>query len=151
MKRTHAELLEKIRLSEDSFLELKEVRFIGDRVRGPAQGDLVDELAAFANSAGGVLVLGVEDRNRAVVGTDLEGLDAVESLLRQACEDSVTPPLAPIIERLTLPDAADDGQSVRAPKSRRLLAAGGLVEAPDTARSACTPVSAAKSVAPHPL
>jgi len=112
MKRTHAELLEKIRLSEDSFLELKEVRFIGDRVRGPAQGDLVDELAAFANSAGGVLVLGVEDRNRAVVGTDLEGLDAVESLLRQACEDSVTPPLAPIIERLTLPDAAGVGQPV---------------------------------------
>ena len=55
MLATRSELLEKIRLGEDSFLELKEVKFAGGKVRGPSQDRLADELAAFANSSGGVL------------------------------------------------------------------------------------------------
>jgi predicted HTH transcriptional regulator len=112
MLATRSELLEKIRLGEDTFLELKEVRFAGNKVRGPAQNDLADELAAFANSAGGVLLLGVEDKSRAVIGIKLDKLDAVEVLLRQACEDAIKPPLAPIIERMTLPDAVGTEQPV---------------------------------------
>ncbi|MBE2294398.1 MAG: putative DNA binding domain-containing protein [Phycisphaerales bacterium] len=104
MLATRSELLEKIRLGEDSFLELKEVKFAGGKVRGPTQDGLADEMAAFANSAGGVLLLGVEDRSREVVGIEIDKLDAVEALLRQACEDAIKPPLAPIIERMTLPD-----------------------------------------------
>jgi predicted HTH transcriptional regulator len=109
---TRAELIEKIRLGEDSFLELKEVKFAGGKVRGPAQEDLADELAAFANSAGGVLLLGVENSTREVLGIPLDRLDAVEALVRQACEDSVKPPLAPIIERMTLPDSTGAEQPV---------------------------------------
>jgi predicted HTH transcriptional regulator len=112
MLATRSELLEKIRLGEDSFLELKEVRFAGEKVRGPSQDDLADELAAFANSAGGVLLLGVEDKSREVVGIELARLDQVEALVRQACEDSIRPPLAPIIERLNLPDSVGDEQPV---------------------------------------
>jgi predicted HTH transcriptional regulator len=112
MLATRSELLEKIRLGEDSFLELKEVRFAGNKVRGPTQDDLADELAAFANSAGGMLVLGVEDKSRAVTGIELDKLDAVEVLVRQACEDAIKPPLAPIIERMTLPDAGGVEQPV---------------------------------------
>ena len=103
---TRSELLEKIRLGEDSFLELKEVKFAGGKVRGPAQDALADELAAFANSAGGVLLLGVEDTSRAVLGIPIEQLDAVERVVREACEQSIKPPLAPVIERMTLPDLA---------------------------------------------
>ena len=62
------DLLDKIRLGEDSFLELKEVRFSGDRVNGPNRESLADELAAFANSRGGVCVLGVEDGSREILG-----------------------------------------------------------------------------------
>ncbi len=51
------ELLDKIRLGEDSLLELKEVRFAGERVSGPHRDSLADELAAFANSHSGVCVL----------------------------------------------------------------------------------------------
>ena len=101
---TRTELLEKIRLGEDSFLELKEVHFAGGKVRGPTQNDLADELAAFANTRGGVLLLGVDD-TREVRGIPVERLDAVEALVRQACEDSVTPPAVPLIERMTLPDS----------------------------------------------
>jgi len=42
----------------------------------------------------------------------VEHLDAVELLVRQACEQSIKPPLAPIIERTTLPDLAGTEQPV---------------------------------------
>ena len=107
-----SELLEKIRLGEDSFLELKELRFAGGRIRGPTQDDLADELAAFANSRGGVLLLGVHDRTREVLGIPIDRLDAAEALVRQACEDSMKPPGAPVIERINLPDSAGVEQPV---------------------------------------
>ena len=103
MLATREELLEKLRLGEDTFLELKEVRFAGGRVRGPSQVDLADELAAFANSKGGVLLLGVND-SREIVGIPAEQLDDVERLALQACENSIDPPISPVIERITLPD-----------------------------------------------
>lgn len=112
MLATRRELLEKIRLGEDSFLELKEVKLAAGKVSGPSQDSLANELAAFANSAGGVLLLGVEDSSREVLGIPLEYLDAVEQRLREACEQSVKPPLAPIIERMTLPDAHGAEQPV---------------------------------------
>jgi ATP-dependent DNA helicase RecG len=96
------ELLDKIRLGEDSTLELKEARFAGNRVQGPSQESLADELAAFANGRGGVLVLGVNDA-RDIVGIPLDLLDAVEDYVRRACNDSIRPSLAPFIERLALP------------------------------------------------
>ncbi|MFT7723996.1 MAG: ATP-binding protein [Roseateles sp.] len=109
---TRSELLEKIRLGEDTFLELKEVKFAGGKVRGPSQDGLADELAAFANSSGGVLLLGVEDTSREVLGIPVDKLDDVEQLVRQACEQSIKPPLAPIIERMTLPDGGGVEQPV---------------------------------------
>lgn len=112
MLTSRSELIEKIRLGEDSFLELKEVRFAGSKIRGPEQNELADELAAFANAHGGVLILGVHDKTREITGIPLERLDAVEALARQACEDSIKPPLAPIIERLTLPIAGGIEQPV---------------------------------------
>lgn len=102
-----AELLEKIRLGEDSFLELKEVRFAGQKVSAPHRDGLADELAAFANSRGGVCVLGVDDA-REVLGIALDKLDNVEDFVREICLSSVIPPLAPVIERLTLPGSTGE-------------------------------------------
>lgn len=102
-----ADLLEKIRLGEDTFLELKEVRFAGERVSGPHRDSLADELAAFANSRGGVCVLGVDDA-REVLGIPLDRLNTVEDFVRGLCLDSVNPPLAPVIERLTLPSSTGE-------------------------------------------
>ncbi len=112
MLATRNELLEKIRLGADTFLELKEVRFAGSKIKGPVQDKLADELAAFANGAGGVILLGVDDATRQVLGIPLEHLDAVERLVREACEQSIKPPLAPIIERMTLPDVGGVEQIV---------------------------------------
>ena len=62
------ELVEKIRLGEDSFLELKEVRLSGCKITAPRRDSLADELAAFANSRGGICVLGVDDTRREILG-----------------------------------------------------------------------------------
>lgn len=103
------DLMEKIRLGEDSFLELKEVRLAenGTKVMAPRRDSLADELAAFANSRGGVCILGVDD-NREVLGIALERLDVVEDFIRELCIASIEPPLTPIIERLNLPSGAGD-------------------------------------------
>ena len=99
------ELLARIRLSEDSRLELKEVRLDGRRVVDPNRNSLADELAAFANAHGGVCVLGVRDKPREVIGIPDEGVSAVEAFVRDICRVSIDPPLAPLIECFTLPDA----------------------------------------------
>ncbi len=101
------DLIEKIRLGEDTFLELKEVRFAGSKVTAPHRDSLADELAALANSRGGVCVLGVDD-SREVVGIALNRLDAVEDFVREICVSSITPPLAPAIERLSLPSSTGE-------------------------------------------
>ena len=103
---TDATLTHRIRLGEDSTLELKRVLLSGDRVTSPHRNEFADELAAFANSRGGTLVLGVDDATREVFGIPLEYLDAVEGWVREICNDSVKPALDVDIRKLELPDAA---------------------------------------------
>lgn len=45
-------LLERIRLGEDTSVELKELTMTGNRVEGPSRASLADELAAMANAHG---------------------------------------------------------------------------------------------------
>ena len=99
------ELLSKIRLGEDSLLELKEVRLDGRRVVDPNRNSVADELAAFANGHGGVCVLGVRDKPREVIGIPEDGVAAVEAFVRDICHVSIDPPLAPRIECMTMPNA----------------------------------------------
>ena len=106
------ELLEQIRLGEDTLLELKEVRFRGEKLAGPKREDLADELAAMANTQGGVIVLGVEDSSRDVVGIPLEKLDTVETWVRNILNDQIEPPLLAIVLRLRLPDNLGESRPV---------------------------------------
>lgn len=100
------DLMRRIRLGEDSAIELKRVLLAGNRVTDPRRDDVADELAAFANSrSGGTMVLGVDDRSHDVVGIPIERLDAVETWVRDLCNDSVKPPLAATIRRIELPDS----------------------------------------------
>ena len=105
---TPADLNRRIRLGEDSTLELKRVALAGGRITGPSRNDLADELAAFANGRGGVLVLGVDDRTRDVEGIPLETLDTVEARIREICNDVLKPPLDAAIRKIELPNAAGD-------------------------------------------
>lgn len=112
MFNSQRELLDKIRLGEDSFLELKEVRFSGARVNGPHRDSLADELAAFANSGGGVCVLGVEDGTREIQGIPVDRLDSVEEFVREIVAQSIVPGLAPTIERMWLPSTTGEDVAV---------------------------------------
>lgn len=98
------ELLTKIRMGEDSLLELKAVRFQGERVVGPSRDDLADELAAMANAAGGVVLFGVDDKSLEIEGIALERLSTVETYVREICNDSIKPPIDLIALKLQLPD-----------------------------------------------
>ena len=101
-----ADLAGRIRLGEDSTLELKSIVLAGDRVRSPDRREFADELAAMANTRGGTVVLGVDDRTREVLGIPLDGLDVVEGWVREICNDSVNPPLDADIRKLEFEDAA---------------------------------------------
>lgn len=99
------DLLRRIELGKDSQLGMQQVVFRGKRVKGPRRDDLADEIAAFANFQGGVLVLGVCDRTREVLGLPLGKLDAVEEFVTRICLDSIDPPVDAQTERLWLPDS----------------------------------------------
>ena len=107
MFETTDELLKQIRLGEDSSLELKDLRYKGNQVNDPHRNSMADELAAMANTANGVLVLGVDDKSRAVVGIPEEKLSVVESWVRGICNDLITPPLFCRIR--IVPVMVDDG------------------------------------------
>ena len=96
------DLARRIRLGEDSALKLKSVAVAGGRVKDPSRNDFADELAAFANTKGGTVVLGVDDRTRKIAGIPLDHLDAVEGWVREICNDSVKPALDADIYKLEL-------------------------------------------------
>ncbi len=102
------DLSRRIRLGEDSELELKRVLLAGARVTAPVRGDFADELAAFANGRGGTILLGVEDRTREILGLPIEHLDAVESWVREICNDAVKPSIDAVIRKLELPDSTGE-------------------------------------------
>ncbi len=98
------ELLRKIQLGEDTSIEFKAVRFRGNKVAEPGRKDLAAELAAIANTHSGVLVLGVDDKTRDILGIPLEHLDAVERYVYEICNESITPPVIFRSFRMELPD-----------------------------------------------
>ena len=104
-----ADLAGRIRLGEDSTLELKRTEVAGQRVRSPDRREFADELAAMANGRGGTVVLGVDDNTREVLGIPLDGLDMVEGWVREICNDSVKPPLDADIRKLELEDSNGRG------------------------------------------
>ena len=93
----------RVRLGEDPTLELKRVLLAGSRIMAPKDNEFADELAAMANGWGGTAVLGVEDRSREALGIPLDRLDAVETWVRELCNDSVKPPLDALIRKMELP------------------------------------------------
>ena len=87
-----------IRLDEDSHWEFKEIQFVGNVPRSPRRDDLADELAAFANTDGGVVLCGVTDGGD-VQGMSREQMDELEQLLVAICTDIIKPPIRPAVLR----------------------------------------------------
>ncbi len=92
------EIKRQIRLGEDSHWEFKEIVFSGNKPKSPSRDDLADELAAFANTNGGVMLCGVTDSGD-IQGLSREKMDELEMFLVQICTDAIKPPIRPTILR----------------------------------------------------
>ena len=89
-------LIEKIMLGEDSTIEFK-------REMPPQRNSLADEIAAFANTQGGIILIGIDD-NREIVGIEPQNLDNVEKTVVEICEDSIEPAVPIFTEKLRIDD-----------------------------------------------
>jgi predicted HTH transcriptional regulator len=101
-------LIRRIRLGEDSTLELKQVMVSASGRIEPHADGISDELAALGNADGGLLILGVDDGSRAVTGIPIEHIDRVEAWLTAICNDRIKPPLDVITHHLELPVGEDE-------------------------------------------
>lgn len=107
------EWLARIRLGEDSSLELKRIVMRGaSKVGGPHPDSLADELAAMGNAQGGTLILGVDDKTRQVSGIGYAALDTVEKWLAEICQTRIQPPLDIATLHVELPNEAGQVQPV---------------------------------------
>ena len=115
-------LMEKIRGGEDSTLELKRIVWRGEgKINEPHPDALADELAAFANAKGGLLVLGVDDKTRDIVGIGVQHLDAAERWLGALARDLIEPSLLFYTHHVALPNASGQMQYVIAMEVPRSL------------------------------
>ncbi len=87
-----AEIRQRLRLSEDSAWEFKQMEFNGNQLTSPRRDDLADEMAAFANASGGTLLCGVSDDGR-IQGMSPEQMASVDRLLVEVSTDAVKPAL----------------------------------------------------------
>ena len=84
------DILRQLRAGEDSAWEFKQIVFAGNRPIGPSRDDWADEIAAFANARGGVLLCGVTDDGEAQ-GMSREQIVALDALLVEVSTDSIKP------------------------------------------------------------
>ena len=92
MKYDPNEILLRLQLGEDSGWEFKEIRFSGNKPKNPTRDAWADEIAAFANASGGVLLCGITDDGE-VQGMSRDQIVALDAMLAEVCTDSVKPPI----------------------------------------------------------
>ena len=86
------EIESRLRSSEDSGWEFKQVEFAGDRPKRPRRDDWANEIAAFANAAGGVVLASVSDDGN-VIGMSRAQIVNLDSLLVELSTDTIKPPV----------------------------------------------------------
>ncbi len=89
------ELIKKIHLGEDTTIEFKREL--------PHRNSLADEIAAFANSRGGVILIGVDDEGE-IVGVGRQELNKAEKTVVEVCQDSIDPIVLIFTEKLRIND-----------------------------------------------
>ena len=103
MNHSNEDIARQLRLGEDSGWEFKQIEFSGNRPKSPSRDDLADEIAALANSDGGVLLCGVTDQG-VVQGMSRPQMDSLERLIVDICTDAIKPPVRPDVRRRELED-----------------------------------------------
>ena len=103
MNYSDEDILSQLTLGEDSHWEFKQIEFSGNRPKSPSRDDLADEIAAFANANGGVLVCGVTDKGE-VQDMSSEQLVELDSFLVEVSSDSIKPAVRIRTQHKQLPD-----------------------------------------------
>ncbi len=92
MNITDAEIRQRLRLGEDSGWEFKQIEFREDLPKSPRPEDLADEMVAFANANGGVLLCGVSNGGR-LEGMSPKQMANLDQRLVEVSTDAVEPSL----------------------------------------------------------
>ena len=92
MRYDTSEIEGQLRLGEDSRREFKRIEFKGGKPVSPRRNDLADEMAAFANANGGVLLCSVADDGEALPMSRAQQ-SALDAMFVEIATDSVKPPL----------------------------------------------------------
>ena len=92
MTYSNDEVRRQLLLGEDSNWEFKEVVFADNRPRDPRRDDWADEIAAFANARGGMLLCSVTDGGE-VLEMSRDQMNQLEILITEVCTDSIRPPI----------------------------------------------------------
>lgn len=87
-----SEILDKINASESSGVEFKEVRITGKKIQ-PHPDGLSDEIAAFANQRGGLIIFGIEDKTGRILGVDYSDSKKLIQCISNVCHDVIKPAL----------------------------------------------------------
>ena len=90
MTYSEGEIRRQLSLGEDSHWEFKQIEFVGSRPRSPRRDDLADEIAAFANAGGGVLLCGITDTGE-VQDMSREQIIELDSVLVEVSSDAIKP------------------------------------------------------------
>ncbi len=103
MSYSDEDIVRQLQLGEDSHWEFKEIAFAGSVPKSPRRDDLADEIAAFANANGGVLLCSVTDEGK-VRGMSREQIVALDSFLVEVSSDSIRPAVRIRTYHKQLPD-----------------------------------------------
>ncbi len=89
---SESEILDKINHGETSGVEFKEVILKNKKIQLD-NGDLSDEITAFANHQGGLIVFGIEDKTNQIMGIDKSLTKQIIELLSNICNTLIKPSL----------------------------------------------------------
>nr|CAA6813270.1 MAG: ATP-dependent DNA helicase [uncultured Thiotrichaceae bacterium] len=89
------EILSRIQQGEDSTTQFKLDMTDANR--------LADELVAFSNAEGGVLLIGVEDQGK-IAGLDNQQISRLNQLISNTANENVKPPIYPLTEIVSVQD-----------------------------------------------
>lgn len=92
MNFTDSEIRQRLSLGEDNRWEFKQIEFAGDYPKSPRREALADEMVAFANADGGVLLCGVSDSGE-LHGMSSKQAGALNRLLSEVSTDAIEPSL----------------------------------------------------------
>lgn len=104
-------LMNEIAADEDTFLELKEVVFRGNKilfggVDRTAASEIAEVFCSMANTEGGAVMMGVSD-NRQIIGIPEDKKELVEQFVINVGLNNCKPMIEPLLDWVTLPDAED--------------------------------------------